>query len=327
MIQDADGHVGFGEAPQVWRITGESIASITSCVLGPLAEVVRAWNVHQPLRNLSEALDDAVVGNSGAKAACEIAAYDLVARRKDVTLHGLLGAEASAIATDMTIAADAHPDSTPQHLTGGFRHLKVKVGVDAHDVDRVTRIYEATEGHARIRIDANQGWDFETSVAAIRAWEKAGVDIEFLEQPLPRWDLAGHARLRSHMSVPIMLDESVFSVVDLDRALEADSADMVNIKLAKCGGFDAGLQLAEHASLAGLGIMVGSMMESRVGVAAAAALAAAVAPDSVHDLDAAWWSIDAQDPTTPYRDGRFHFDDAAGIGRDTHGLSDLHWSD
>src|SRR5690606_30957271 len=101
----------------------------------------------------------------------------------------------------------------------------------------------------------------------------AGMDIEFVEQPLPRWDLRGHAALRQAVPVPIMLDESVFSMHDLHRALDAGSADLVNVKLAKCAGVHAGLDLAREAQRAGLGVMVGSMLESNLGVSAAAALA------------------------------------------------------
>ena len=86
----------------------------------------------------------------------------------------------------------------------------------------------------------------------------------------------------------------------------------MNIKLAKCGGIHAGLAIAREATGAGLGLMVGSMMESELGVSAAAALAATISPDAVHDLDAAWWSIEPTDSGTPYRDGRFVLDPSPG---------------
>ena len=91
--------------------------------------------------------------------------------------------------------------------------------------------------------------------------------------------------------------------------------DMVNIKLAKCGGIHAGLEIARVARAAGLGVMVGSMMESELGVAAAAALAAVVAPTESNDLDAAWWSIAATDDGTPYRGDRFLLSDEPGLSR------------
>jgi L-alanine-DL-glutamate epimerase-like enolase superfamily enzyme len=189
--------------------------------------------------------------------------------------------------------------------------VKVKVGLDPADVERVIAIHQTMS--RPIRVDANQAWDVATATAAVEAWLAAGVVLDFLEQPLPAWDLAGHAELRRRLPVPIVLDESVFTVHDLRRAIDAGSGDIVNIKLAKCGGLFAGVELAELAAEAGLGLMVGSMMESELGLSAAAALAARLAPDQVHDLDAAWWSIDHADPGTPYRESRFLIHDSPGL--------------
>jgi L-Ala-D/L-Glu epimerase len=327
-LTDAEGRTGFGEAPQVWRITGESLQSIEACVLGPLADVLRAWEPDQPLQQLAAALEEAVVGNSGAKAACEIAAADLAARRLGQPLHRLLGASATttSVATDVTVAADAPAETTTRHTADGFRHLKVKVGVDPDDVARVRRIHEAAPEPIRIRVDANQGWDLETAIAAVSAWLEAGVDLELVEQPLARWDLRGHATLREAVPVPVMLDESVFSAIDLQRALDAGSADMINVKLAKCGGLHAGVELARQAQAAGLAVMVGSMLESDLGVSAAAALAAAVAPEAVHDLDTAWWSIDAgSGEPTPYEGNRYRLAESPGLERAVGRLGSLRW--
>jgi len=304
-VTDDEGRSGSGEAPEVWRVTGETLGGIEACVRGPLSAVLREWDLDGPVAALAARLDDVIVGNAGAKAACEVAVTALVAARTGQPLHRLIGATVDEVATDMTVAADAAPATTTRLTRAGFRRLKLKVGVDPNDVSRVVQIWENATVPVRIRIDANQGWDLRTAVAAIEAWLRAGVDLEFVEQPLPRWDLAGHARLRREVPVPIMLDESVFTPADLLRAADAGSADLLNIKLAKCGGLQRGIELAAHARDAGMDVMVGSMMESRIGVAAAAALAATVAPGVTHDLDAAWWSIDPDAPGSPYRGDRF----------------------
>lgn len=326
-LTDDEDRTGFGEAPQVWRITGESLPGIEACVLGPLADVLLGWDLEQPLPALGRALEEAVVGNTGARAACEIAATDLAARTLGQPLHRLLGATTSSVATDVTVAADEAPETTAGRTAQGFRHLKVKVGVAGDDVDRVRRIHDEAGEPVRIRIDANQGWDVDTAIAAVTAWLDAGVDLELVEQPLARWDLRGHATLRQALPVPVMLDESVFSAIDLQRALEAGSADMVNVKLAKCGGLHAGLELARQAQDAGLGVMVGSMMESDLGVSAAAALAATAAPDAVHDLDTAWWSIDpGAGEDTPYEGNRYRLAETSGLERAVRRLGALSWT-
>lgn len=304
-VADADGHSGSGEAPEVWRVTGETREGIEACVRGPLGDVLRAWDLTRPMAELAPALDAAIVGNAGAKAACEVAVTALMAARAGVPMHRLLGAAVDDVATDMTVAADASPTVTTSLTDAGFRCLKLKVGVDPGDIDRVVRIWHNASEPISIRIDANQGWDLRTAIAAITAWHDAGVELEFVEQPLPAGDLEGHAQLRREVPVPIMLDESVFTARDLRLAIEVGSADVLNIKLAKCGGLQRGMELAQLAREGGVDVMVGSMMESRTGVAAAAALAAVIAPAGVHDLDAAWWSIEPGAADSPYRRDRF----------------------
>lgn len=333
-LTDSDGRRGYGEAPQVWRVTGESMAGIRACVLGPLADLLLSLPDGQPLNSVSAVLQEAVVGNHGAKSACENAVADLVARAQGQSLHGLLGATVGELTTDITIAADQEPEVAARRAAEGFRHLKVKVGLSEGDVNRVLRVHHAAsraiDGPVNIRVDANQSWDIGTAVQALQAWARAGVTIEFLEQPLPRWDLAGHAQLRAQLrdeaAVPLMLDESVFDKHDLDRAIDLEAADLINIKLAKCGGLVTGLRMAQVAQAAGLGVMVGSMMESVLGVSSAAALAAAVSPDGVHDLDTSWWVADADAAAAAYRGDRFLLPAGAGLSAVTDRLTGLAWA-
>ena len=312
-VTDADGRVGFGEAPQIWRVTGESQASIEACVRGPLADVLLGSDpMLEPAACVHRNLANAVVANGGARAATEIAVQDLLARVDGVPLARFLGGEATAVGTDVTIAAQGAAWDPSGRAASTFDQVKVKVGLDPADVARVIEIHRTAS--RPVRVDANQAWDLATATAAVEAWLAAGVRLDFLEQPLPAWDLAGHAELRRRVPVPIVLDESVFTIHDLRRAIDADSGDIVNIKLAKCGGLHAGIELANLATGAGLGLMVGSMMESELGLTAAAALATTLAPDQVHDLDAAWWSIDpVADDGTPYRDSTFVVDDSPGL--------------
>ena len=312
-VTDADGRVGFGEAPQIWRVTGESQASIEACVLGPLADVLLGSDpLLAPAADLHRDLAGAVVANGGARAATEIAVQDLLARAAGVSLARFLGGRAQPVGTDVTVAAQG---AAWDPAGAGGVHLRP--GEDqgrARSVRRGPGDRDPPHGDVPVRVDANQAWDLATATAAVEAWLAAGVRLDFLEQPLPAWDLAGHAELRKRVPVPIVLDESVFTIHDLQRAIDAGSGDIVNIKLAKCGGLHAGIELADLAREAGLGLMVGSMMESELGLSAAAALASTLAPDQVHDLDAAWWSIDpAGDAGTPYRGGTFVIDDSPGL--------------
>ena len=296
-VVDDDGVSGYGEAPQVWRVTGESLAGAEACLSGPLADVVRGRSPDD-LPGLGAELLDAVVGNFGAKAALDVALHDLAARRAGVSLTAFLGGPTGAqrVPTDVTVSA-GEPDelgaTATKRTTEGFTVLKLKVGTDADDpgtdVARVRAVREAAP-EARIRVDANQGWTPDQAIAVIRAMEDAGLDVEFVEQPVERHDVRGLATVTAAVDTPVMADESVFGLRDLAALIDLRAADLVNVKLAKCGGLGVARELLERTRAAGMGTIVGSMMEGPIGVGAAAALVAAVGTSHVCDLDAAWWA-------------------------------------
>jgi L-Ala-D/L-Glu epimerase len=293
-VVDDDGLSGYGEAPQVWRVTGESLAGAEACLSGPLADVVRGRSVDD-LPDLSVELLGAVVGNSGAKAAMDVALHDLASRRAGVSLTAFLGGSTGAqrVPTDVTVSA-GEPDelaaTATKRTAEGFTVLKLKVGTDAaRDVARVHAVRQAAP-EARIRVDANQGWTPDQAIAVIRAMEDAGLDVEFVEQPVERHDVRGLAAVTAAVDTPVMADESVFGLRDLAAVIDQRAADLVNVKLAKCGGLGVARELLERTRAAGMGTIVGSMMEGPIGVGAAAALVAAVGTSHVSDLDAAWWA-------------------------------------
>jgi o-succinylbenzoate synthase len=293
-VVDDDGVSGYGEAPQVWRVTGESLAGAEACLSGPLADVVRGRSVDD-LPDLSAQLLDAVVGNFGAKAAMDVALHDLASRRAGVSLTAFLGGPTGAqrVPTDVTVSA-GEPDelaaTATKRTAEGFSVLKLKVGTDAaSDVARVRAVREAAPG-ARIRVDANQGWTPDQAIAVIRAMEDAGLDVEFVEQPVERHDVRGLAAVTAAVDTPVMADESVFGLRDLAAVIDLRAADLVNVKLAKCGGLGVARELLERTRAAGMGTILGSMMEGPIGVGVAAALVAAVGTSHVSDLDAAWWA-------------------------------------
>ena len=225
----------------------------------------------------------------------DVALHDLASRRAGVSLTAFLGGSTGAqrVPTDVTVSA-GEPDelaaTATKRTAEGFTVLKLKVGTDAAtDVARVRAVREAAP-EARIRVDANQGWTPDQAIAVIRAMEDAGLDVEFVEQPVERHDVRGLATVTAAVDTPVMADESVFGLRDLAAVIDQRAADLVNVKLAKCGGLGVARELLERTRAAGMGTIVGSMMEGPIGVGAAAALVAAVGTSHVSDLDAAWWA-------------------------------------
>ncbi len=315
-IIDDDGHRGFGEAPQVWQVTGASVVGAQECVTRMLAPAVNGRDPDDLVANC-QAVNRAVVGNESAKAALDVALHDLAAQRLGVPLVRLLGGTTMRVPTDVTLsAAEARSLSVAaaDRVSDGFAVLKVKVGTDAAtDVARVRAIRATVGPHVSLRLDANQGWTPRQAVRVISELE--GEDIELVEQPVAAWDLDGLTWVSDRVHTPILADESVFSARDLVEVIRRRAADMVNIKLAKCGGLGPARTLLSLAREHGIGTIVGSMMESSVGVAAAASLVAAYGTTAVSDLDAAWWLA-----SSPVRGG-IRYDgamvelaDAAGLG-------------
>lgn len=316
-VVDSDGRSGFGEAPQVWQVTGASVAGAEACVQGVFAPLLRGRDPDD-LVACCRLVQRAAAGNEAAKAAIEVALHDLAARRLGVPLVRLLGGSALRVPTDITLSAGDAASlgmAAKQRTAEGFGVLKVKVGTDAAgDVARVRAVREAVGPAATIRLDANQGWTPREAVRVIRAVEDAGLDVELVEQPVPHWDLDGLAWVSDRVDLPILADEAVYGPRDLVAVIRRRAADMVNVKLAKCGGLTAARTLLELAEAHEMGTVVGSMMESGIGIGAAASLVAAYGTTAVSDLDAAWWLA-----WSPVRGG-VRYDGAAVVLPDEPGL-------
>lgn len=285
-----DGRVGWGEAPPTHVITGDSLGSITYAI----EEVIAPQLIGKDVRNREEVfrlLKRAIVRNTSAKAAVDMAIYDLLGQLAGLPLYQLLGGYRSEIETDFTVSvndAAEMADDAERYIADGFNVLKVKVGIGdiSEDIGRIRAIRERVGAGPKIRLDANQGWKPKEAVFAIGKMEDAGLDIELIEQPVPADDIEGLLYVTNHTLTPIMADESVFSPKDALRVLERRAADLINIKLMKSGGIHEALKINALAETYGVECMVGSMIETKLGITAAAHLAASQPNITRFDFDA-----------------------------------------
>ena len=316
-VEDSDGVIGHGEAPVVPAVTGEDEPGIRAALTGPLHDVVLGVGTDD-LPDLLSRVAGAVPGRPSARAGVDVALHDLAARRAGVPLAVLLGGEVGDVPTDVTVAAgDAASLAAAacDRVADGFTALKLKVGTDAAtDVARVRAVRSAVGASVVIRLDTNQGWTPDQAVRVIRALEDAGAGVELVEQPVPAADLDGLARVTAAVSTPVMADEAVFTLADLSAVIERGAATLVNVKLAKAGGLAPARAQLGLAAAHGIGTMVGSMMETGIGVAAAGSLVAAVGTTLVSDLDAAWWLADGAAPVS-YDTGVLRLAGSPGLGR------------
>lgn len=287
-ITTEDGMVGYGEAPPTAVITGDTKGSIVTAI----RDIIKPSIVGMSILNLDaifHKLDTCIIKNTSAKAAVDMALYDLFAKSLGRPLYQVLGGNRSSIETDITISVNDIPEMVADSLDAvaqGFHILKVKVGKEGiKDVERIKEIRNAVGKDIKIRVDANQGWDAKQSVQIIRAMEDLQLDIELVEQPVAAHDFAGMQYVTGHVNTPILADESVFTPEDAIHIIKGRAADLINIKLMKTGGIHNALKICDIAEIYDVKCMIGCMLESKISVSAAAHLAAAKGIITMADLD------------------------------------------
>lgn len=329
LVHTDTGHIGYGEAAATAVITGDTHGSIIEAIrysIGPRLIGEEVANLNRIIGLIQTALER----NSSAKAAVEIAVYDLWAQLYDAPLYKMLGGGEPVITTDLTISVDHIDKMVADSLSAierGFSSLKIKVGKDIGlDVERVRAIYAAVEGRALLRLDANQGWSAKQAVHAMRTLEDAGVRLELLEQPVKARDLKGLKYVTERIHTPVMADESVFGPLEVIDLIRMRAADIVNIKLMKTGGLSNAIRIADIAELYGVECMIGCMIECSISVAAAVHLAVAKAAIITRvDLDGP--SLCAFDPVeggVTFNESEISVSEAPGLGiRSIRGLEPL----
>lgn len=287
-IETDTGLVGFGEAPPTASITGDSIESIIYVIENSIKKEIVGMDLDN-LESLLTSVDFSTVGNTSAKAAVNIALYDLWGKMLVKPIYQILGGYRKELVTDITISIGDPPEMASdavEAVKAGYLTLKIKVGGDGiTDIQRMKAIRKAVGLGVNLRIDVNQAWNAKEAVSNLRAMEDEGLDIELVEQPTPAHDLEGLKYVTENTSIPVVADESVFSPTDALTIMESRAADMVNIKLMKTGGLHRALEICNIAERFGMECMVGCMLEGKASVAAAVHLAAAKKVVTKIDLD------------------------------------------
>ena len=282
-LETSDGHVGWGEAaclggPTWSEESAESVAVtieryIAPWLIGRDPTAIEALRIEMATR---------VQGNPFARAAVEMALWDLAGRALGVPVHRLLGGRVRdrvPLSWSLAVAdPQAELEEAQAKVALGHRIFKIKTaaGSLADDVLRVRRLREALGPAVSLRVDANQGWDRPTALRAIRALEPYGVD--FVEQPVPRWDFEGMAEIGRRVEVPIMADESCFSPQDAFAIARLGGVSILGLKVTKSAGIIGSMAIARIAEASGMGCYVGCMIETSLGTAAYLHVALAAAP-------------------------------------------------
>jgi L-Ala-D/L-Glu epimerase len=274
-LRDGDGNEGWGEAAptKFYGETPESVLSalnLYACEMPDnpfdLEETERRWAIK--LRR-----------NPAARSALSAALHDLAGKRLGIPVYRLWGLDpAKAPMSTFTIGLDTPEKIRAKVLEAAqYPILKIKLGTD-RDVEILRTIRDTTD--KEVRVDANCGWTVKRAIAMLPVLAEFGVTV--LEQPLPPNELDGLAEITRRASIPVIADESCETAVDIPRLV--GKVDGINIKLAKCGSLREAVRMIAIARAHGMMVMVGCMIESSLGITAAAHFSPLV---DIVDLDGA----------------------------------------
>lgn len=278
-VKSSSGLIGFGECPSYWDPSGETQMAAVGAIRLLMGELV-GQNVAD-IELVHSIFDHRAYGAFAAKCGLDSALYDIIGQAHGVPVNELLGGTSQPVIVNGIIpivssrsdsnrneVIEAAVNSAVEQVKSGFAFLKVKVGIDL-DFERelLTQIKHAIAPSVTVFVDANQAWGTaKVAIRAIKYLEETG--IEWVEQPVRANDIDGLRRVRDAVSVSIVADESLYSPVDALRLASAGAADMFNIKLAKCGGMWPGAQVLAIARAANIPCLLGSMVESSLGMLA-----------------------------------------------------------
>lgn len=278
-IETDSGLVGFGEATATpgLEFYGDSFEATFTAIRAYLAPKLVGedpLNIRRCTAIMNRVMNRATIAKTGI----DLALYDLAGKALGVPTATLLGgAQRTRIRASSEVALSEPGrmlDETRRIVGLGFRTIKFKTGRDVEaEIEGIQAVRAEFGSAIELTADANGGWSRHEALHALKVL--APLNLRFMEQPLPGWDIEGHAWLRRRSDTPIMLDESVWTPQDVAKIARAEAADLLNIKIEKTGGLKNALDLYATARANGLSCMIGNECETGMALAAKLHLASA----------------------------------------------------
>ena len=316
-LETDTGLIGWGCATPD-SVTNETNETVMKIFNSTLRDILLN---HDPIRihAINEIVEEKIKDHPAAKAGVNIALYDLLGKNAHMPLYKLLGGYRDKIETTVTIginSVDAMIEKSKEWVNQGFHCLKIKCGMDPdHDIEAVMGIRSAVGPNIKLRLDANEGYTLEKALKIIETLEKLGADIEILEQPTPAKYLYALKEITAQCPVPIMADETAFTLRDSLKLIKMEIADMINIKLMKIGGITNAYKANIFAELADIPVMIGCMNESMGAMAAGVHFACALKNVQYADLDSVLdFPTDIVKGGATYKDGYVIPSENPGLG-------------
>jgi L-alanine-DL-glutamate epimerase-like enolase superfamily enzyme len=257
-IECKNGSISFGEAPATKAITGENLISIENSI-NKYKDSFIGLEVHECF----EKLHFLNIGSS-AKAALDMAFYNFIDPMENKTDKQT--AITISLGDESKMLIDANIACTNQNDI-----LKLKFSDDIDHAIDVTKKIKNQNPEAKLLIDANQAWTYDQSIKYIDAVKDHG--IELIEQPVKKDDLVTLKRITDYSDIPIVADESCFTIDEVKKVVEENIANIINIKLMKCGGVTKAIEILEYCQAKHIAVMMGSMLEGPISIQYASSLA------------------------------------------------------
>lgn len=319
-IYTDEGIVGIGETdplPPFTEETSETVKLVINKYLGPAIIGMSPLNIAE----IHKAMDGIIKGNYLAKAAIDMACYDILGKFSGMPVSDLLGGcIRDEIGIMWSIGSDEPEQNAEESLkirNEGYSSLMIKVGSFdmMKDVERVIAIREAVGEQFPLIVDANQGWDVNTAIKFAALVEDC--NIELLEQPVPYWNIEGMLKIKESINIPISADESLFTIHDAKKLIQSKAVDVFSIKVAKNGGIYKSKEIIDLAAVFGIPCMMNSMLEE--GICQAASLQLGASAKNLWKAGHAYFSPlrlaeDITDYSTQIIDGKVIVNKEPGLG-------------
>jgi o-succinylbenzoate synthase len=269
MLLGEDGTFGLADSVTAIPFGYEDVDTMIHIIQKYLSKAIRGMD-SLDIEAIGDSMEKAAPGHPMAKAAIDIALYDLNAKMLGIPVYQLLGGKfrdkirlGGAVGISDTERMIREANSLVER---GCKDIKIKIGIDPQsDLQRVQEIRQIIGPDPLIIVDGNQGCNFTEYLPVFQKMER--YDLAFIEQPLPVWDLDGYKKLCAALDTPILIDEGVYTPNDLMTLIKYQAVDAVNIKILKTG-LTGGKKISAIAESAGLPCHLGSMFETGVGTAA-----------------------------------------------------------
>jgi muconate cycloisomerase len=319
-IDTDEGVSGWGEATVVPLWSGETQGSALALIQDYIAPLLKGRRVEDVD---FEEIDRVGIDNHFTKAAIEMALLDLEGKRQGKPLYELIGGANNPLQIPIKFSIGLRePQDTAAiaaaKVREGFTAIKIKVGPDAEkDLRRVAAVREAIGSKTKLNVDVNGGWSVEQAIHEIPRYRE--FNLEYVEQPTPRWDLDGMAKVRQAVDVPIMADESVFAIWQAEQVIAKRAADLISIYPGKNAGILKSKKICDLAEVAGIGCHLGSNLEWDIGTAAMCHLTAAcpnvqVSKFPVDILGPLYYAVHPKLKAIRFQNGCVHVPDGPGLG-------------